>query len=66
MDKKIIQAYLWQEIIRMGFSPSSDKDKKSWLRQYGKSNIFGKWLIIQNIQLLRMEILKVVWMLLPI
>ncbi len=37
MDSEIIQAYLWQEIIRMGFSPSSDKDKKSWLFQYGKS-----------------------------
>jgi hypothetical protein len=37
MDKKMIQAYLWQEIIRMGFSPSSDKDKKAWLLQYHKS-----------------------------
>jgi len=37
MDSEIIQAYLWQEIIRMGFSPSSDKDKKSWLIQYGRS-----------------------------
>jgi hypothetical protein len=37
MDSEIIQAYLWQEIIIMGFSPSSDKDKKSWLFQYGKS-----------------------------
>jgi len=37
MDSEIIQAYLWQEIIKIGFSPSSDKDKKSWLIQYGKS-----------------------------
>ncbi|RKZ85705.1 MAG: hypothetical protein DRR16_11420, partial [Candidatus Parabeggiatoa sp. nov. 3] len=37
MDKEIIQAYLWQEIITIAFSPSSDKDKKSWLIQYGKS-----------------------------
>jgi hypothetical protein len=37
MNSEIIQAYLWQEIIIMGFSPSSDKDKKSWLIQYGKS-----------------------------
>ncbi len=37
MDNEIIQAYLWQEVIRLGFSPSSDKDKKLWLVQYGKS-----------------------------
>ena len=37
MDKEIIQAYLWQEIIRIGFSPCSDKEKKIWLIEYGKS-----------------------------
>ncbi len=37
MDNEIIRAYLWQEVIRLGFSPASDKDKKSWLVQYGKS-----------------------------
>ena len=37
MDSQIIQAYLWQEIIRIGFSPSNDKDKKIWLIQYGNS-----------------------------
>ncbi|MCK5685958.1 hypothetical protein KAJ27_17635, partial [bacterium] len=37
MDNEIIQAYLWQDIIRLGFSPSSDKDKKDWLVQYGNS-----------------------------
>lgn len=37
MDKDIIQAYLWQDIIRLGFSPSGNKDKKKWLRMYGQS-----------------------------
>jgi hypothetical protein len=29
MDKNIIQAYLWQDVIRLGFSPSGNKDKKN-------------------------------------
>lgn len=37
MDKNIIQAYLWQDVIRLGFSPSGNKDKKKWLRMYGQS-----------------------------
>jgi len=37
MDNKIIRAYLLQEVIRLGFSPSSTKDKKKWLLQYGNS-----------------------------
>jgi hypothetical protein len=37
MDKDIIRAYLWQDIIRLGFSPSGTKDQKSWLLQYGQS-----------------------------
>jgi hypothetical protein len=37
MDSEIIQAYLWQEIIRIGFSPASDKDKKKWLTLYSQS-----------------------------
>lgn len=37
MDKKIIFAYLWREILRLGFHPSGDKEQKSWLVQYGKS-----------------------------
>ncbi len=37
MDNNIIQAYFWNEIIRLGFSPASDKEKKVWLRLYGKS-----------------------------
>ena len=37
MDNDIIQAYLWHDIIRLGFSPSGNKDKKSWLNMYGKS-----------------------------
>lgn len=36
-NKEIICAYLWQDVIRLGFSPSSTKDQKSWLLQYGKS-----------------------------
>jgi len=26
MDNEIIKAYLWQEVIRLGFSPSSERD----------------------------------------
>ncbi|MBU0465313.1 MAG: hypothetical protein KKE12_17220 [Proteobacteria bacterium] len=37
MDNDIIQAYLWQKIIRIGFSPSGNKNIKSWLRMYGQS-----------------------------
>ena len=37
MDKEIVRAYLWQDIIRLGFSPSGTKNQKSWLFQYGKS-----------------------------
>ncbi len=37
MDNDIIQAYIWQEVIRLGFSPSGSKNIKSWLHQYGKS-----------------------------
>ncbi len=37
MDRKIIFAYLWREIIRLGFHPSGGKKQKSWLVQYGKS-----------------------------
>lgn len=37
MDKDIIQAYLWQDVIRLGFSPKREKEIKSWLFMYGKS-----------------------------
>ncbi|MGA1825176.1 MAG: hypothetical protein ACMUIP_10995, partial [bacterium] len=37
MDNEIIQAYLWHEVIRLGFSPSGNKDIKSWLHMYGRS-----------------------------
>ena len=37
MDKQMIRAYLWQAIIRLGFSPASTKDQKGWLFQYGQS-----------------------------
>jgi len=37
MDNNIIQAYFWNEIIRLGFSPISDREKKAWLYLYGKS-----------------------------
>lgn len=37
IDKKIIRAYLWQDIIRLGFCPSGEKEQKKWLHQYLKS-----------------------------
>jgi len=37
MDSNIVCAYLWEDIIRLGFSPSSTNDKKRWLLQYGQS-----------------------------
>lgn len=37
MDKDIIQAYLWQDVIRLGFSPSGNKNKKKWVRMYVRS-----------------------------
>ena len=42
MDNDIIQAYLWQEVIRLGFSPSGSKDIKKWLKMYGES-LFKFW-----------------------
>ena len=37
MDNDIIQAYLWQKVIRLGFSPSKDSDISRWLHQYARS-----------------------------
>lgn len=37
MDEKLIRAYLWHDVIRLGFCPSSVTDKKNWLLQYSKS-----------------------------
>ena len=37
MNSDIIRAYLWQDIIRLGFSPSSTKEQISWLHQYSRS-----------------------------
>jgi len=37
MDKDIIRAYLWQEIIRLGFCPSSTKEQKIWINLYARS-----------------------------
>ena len=37
MDKDIIQAYLWQDVINFAFSPKSTKEIKQWLHVYGKS-----------------------------
>ena len=37
MDDDIIQAYLWQDIIRLGFSPSGNRDKRTWLHMFGRS-----------------------------
>ena len=36
-DRDMIRAYLWQDIIRLGFSPSGTKEQKKWLFQYGRS-----------------------------
>lgn len=37
MEDKVIRAYLWNEVINLGFSPSSDSEITSWLFQYFKS-----------------------------
>jgi len=37
MDKEIIRAYLWQDVIRLGFCPSGEKEQKKWLKQYLES-----------------------------
>lgn len=37
MDKDLVRAYLWQEIIRLGFCPVSTKDQTKWLHQYCRS-----------------------------
>lgn len=37
MDRDTIRAYLWQDIIRLGFSPKGTKDQKVWLVQYARS-----------------------------
>jgi hypothetical protein len=37
LDKKIIRAYLWQEVIRLGFSPEDEKKQKYWLHKYIES-----------------------------
>ena len=37
MDNDIICAYLWQDVIRLGFSPAGAKNRKKWLLQYGRS-----------------------------
>jgi len=42
--KEIIRAYLMQEVIKLGFSPSDPKDKNSWLHQYSRSSK-GFWCV---------------------
>ncbi len=37
LNNDIIQAYLWYDVIRLGFSPSGNKDIKSWLQIYVRS-----------------------------
>ncbi len=37
MDKQMVRAYLWKAIVRLGFCPVSQKEKKSWLIQYSRS-----------------------------
>ena len=37
IDREMICAYLWQDIIRLGFCPSGTRDQKRWLLEYGRS-----------------------------
>lgn len=37
IDKKIIRAYLWQDVTRLGFRPTGEKEQKKWLLQYLES-----------------------------
>ncbi len=37
MDEDIARAYLWQEVINLGFSPSGDTEKYRWIHQYMQS-----------------------------
>jgi len=37
MTKEIVRAYIWQDIIRLGFLPSGTKKQKNWLFRYGES-----------------------------
>ena len=37
MDRNIVRAYFWQEIINLGFNPSGNDDQKSWVHQYAQS-----------------------------
>lgn len=37
INEQTVRAYLWQDAIRLGFSPASKKDQKIWLHQYGQS-----------------------------
>lgn len=37
MNQDIIKAYLWRDIIRLGFSPQDDKNKQTWVYLYNRS-----------------------------
>lgn len=37
MDNNLIRAYLWQDIIRLGFCPHDTKTQMHWLHQFGQS-----------------------------
>jgi hypothetical protein len=37
MDNSLVRAFLWRDVIRLGFSPSGNKNKITWLHQYGES-----------------------------
>jgi hypothetical protein len=37
VDDQLVQAYIWQEVIHLAFSPSSIKDRKTWLHRYQMS-----------------------------
>jgi len=37
LPKQIVRAYLWQEIQRLAFSPSSSTDQATWVRTFHRS-----------------------------
>jgi len=37
MDDDIVRGYLWQQVIRLAFSPAGKKEQKKWLRMHSMS-----------------------------
>lgn len=37
MDKSIVRAYLWQEVVRLAFHPTGKRDIAAWIHLYQKS-----------------------------